>query len=193
MATIHPALDLLPIIDAALALPDLEWAVGGAVAMAIHGYVRNTEDLDVFFHGDDSNRVLYALRKAGVRFATIADPYHYAVFPDLTNPDCRIDLRFAWDDIESDALAFPDEGTLEVRGKPRLVKYFPLLLLLAAKLTAGRPKDRQDIGILYERGLFKPSEVFEILERLGGDEDAVGLLRRICQGQGAGPPARRRR
>ena len=193
MAAIHPALELLPLVDAALALHDLDWAIGGAVCMALHGYARHTDDLDIFFHGDDGNRVLYALRRAGVAFATIADPYHYAIFPDLTNPDRRIDLLFAWDDIESDAVSFPDEGSFEVAGQMRTVRYFPLLLLVAAKLTSERARDNEDVARMYERGLFDPAQALEILHRLGSDEDAIGRLMRIRTGAAMPVATRRRR
>ncbi len=193
MPALHPALELLPRLDPALALDDLDWAVGGAVAMAFHGYSRHTDDLDVFFHGDDVNRVLFALRKAGVVFATIADPYHYAIFPDLTQPDRRIDLLFAWDDAESDAIAFPDERTVEVAGAQRTVKYFPLLLLVACKLQSNRPRDNDDVARMYERGLFDPGQARVILDRLGGDPEAIARLSRIQSGSTLPPPNRRPR
>ncbi|MBM4345304.1 MAG: hypothetical protein FJ100_18185 [Deltaproteobacteria bacterium] len=193
MPSPHPALDLLPRLDPALALDDLDWAIGGAAAMALHGYSRHTDDLDVFFHGDDGNRVLHALRRAGVVFATIADPYHYAIFPDLTHPDRRIDLLFAWDDAESDAIAFPDERVVEVAGVQRSVKYFPILLLVACKLQSSRPRDHDDVARMYERGLFDPGQAQVILDRLGGDPDALERLARIRSGSAMTPAGRRQR
>ena len=78
----HAALELLPIVLPTLhAHPDLDWAISGAVAMAFHGYSRHTEILDIFFRGADVNRVLHGLRGRGVRFATVADPFHDAIFP----------------------------------------------------------------------------------------------------------------
>lgn len=191
MSLPHAALELLPIVLPTLvAEPDLDWAIGGAVAMAFHGYSRHTEDLDVFFRGRDVNRVLHGLRSRGVRFATIADPFHYAIFPDLTNPDRRIDLLFAWDDVESDALAFPDQREILLGGEALQVPVFPLLLLVAAKVRSDRPRDHDDVARMAERGLFLPAQARQILERLGEDDDTLRRLDGAC---GAGLPLGRKR
>jgi hypothetical protein len=185
-------LELLPVLLPALdALPELDWAVGGAVAMALHGYSRHTDDLDVFFRGADVNRVLHTLRRLGVRFATIADPFHYAIFPDLTDPDRRIDLLFAWDDVEADAIAFPDDVALELGGRAVSVRYFPLTLLVAAKARSDRPRDHDDVARMAERGLFDPAEVALALARLGEGDEVLDRLAALCRPRPPGRPRRR--
>jgi hypothetical protein len=177
MASVPSAFALFPVIAPALKkLAGVDWAIGGAGAMALHGYHRETQDLDVFFHGRDVARVLREVRKVWPKVATIADPYHFAIFPDLTEPDRRIDLLFAWDDAESDAVEFPDETDLTIDGVSYHIQYFPVLLLVACKLLSDRPRDHEDVRRLHERGLFDPVEEREILRRLGDDEDAVRRL-----------------
>lgn len=158
------------------------YAIGGAVAMAAHGFARETSDLDVFFHGDDSNRVLSALRKAGLKIATIAEPYHYAIFPDLTDPDTRIDLLFAWSEPEVSAIDAPDELDATIMGEEMTVNVFPVVLIATAKLVSDRVRDHQDVAAMYVRGLFDPTEVKTILKHLK-DKDATQRLRDLTRSQ----------
>lgn len=128
--------------------------------MSTMGYSRATEDLDVFFNHEDTNKVLSALRRAGIVFATIAEPYHYAIFPDVSNPDHRIDLLFTSDDLEMDAVTYPDSGIVEGME----IEVFPRTLLVAAKARSGREKDRNDVVRMYERGVFEVDEIVKVLK-----------------------------
>lgn len=53
---------------AAMAAHDVQFMVVGGVAVGVHGHVRYTKDLDVWFKGDEANaaRLVEALRDFGV-------------------------------------------------------------------------------------------------------------------------------
>lgn len=142
----------------------VDYAIGGAVAMSIAGYTRQTEDLDVFFNHTDRPLVLRALRSAGVAFATIADPYQYAIIPSLKNLDRRVDLLFTSEDLEVDAVAFPDEEIIGVGKNKVAVKVFPAVLIKTAKVVSDREKDHDDVRRMYERGLIDPDEIVSTLQ-----------------------------
>ena len=67
------ASDLFRLIEPTLKKTGVDYAIGGAVAMSVAGYTRQTEDVDVFFSHADTAVVLRALRAARVRFATLAE------------------------------------------------------------------------------------------------------------------------
>ncbi|MCR4315039.1 MAG: hypothetical protein NUW37_01680 [Planctomycetes bacterium] len=59
-------------------VPSVRYALGGAEAMAAHGYSRHTDDLDVFVLEDDLNKLMHALRKTGLETFSVFEPFHYA-------------------------------------------------------------------------------------------------------------------
>ncbi len=152
--------EMFPLI--APSLPE-DYAIGGAFAMAAHGYTRQTEDIDVFMLQKDRNKVLNSLRKRGVKFWEIADPCHYAIVPDGRNIARRIDLLFTSDDIEVDAVTFPQ--MLDVHDDT--VNVFPLELLVAAKADSDREKDHDDVKRMYGLGMFEPDEIVKLLRGYG--------------------------
>lgn len=154
---------LLKLIKPTIDQTGVDYAIGGAVAMSIAGYTRQTEDLDVFFNHTDRATVLRALRAAGVRFATIADPYQYAIIPSLKNPDRRVDLLFTSEDLEVDAVSFPDHVTVNVGKNKTVVNVFPPVLIKTAKVRSDREKDHDDVRRMYERGLIDPDEIVTTL------------------------------
>lgn len=155
---------LFKLIKPTLDATGVDYAIGGAVAMSLAGYTRQTEDLDVFFKHTDRPLVLRALRTAGVSFATIADPYQYAIIPSLKNPDRRVDLLFTSEDLEVDAVGFPDEMTVAVGRAKIVIKVFPAVLIKAAKVVSDREKDHDDVRRMHERGLIDPDEIVDTLE-----------------------------
>jgi hypothetical protein len=156
---------LFKLIKPVLDTTGVDYAIGGAVAMSIAGYTRQTEDLDVFFKHTDRPLVLRALRAAGITFATVADPYQYAIIPSLKNPDRRVDLLFTSEDLEVDAVGFPDEEIVSVGKYKVAVKVFPALLIKTAKVRSDREKDHDDVRRMYERGLIDPDEIVDTLQR----------------------------
>jgi hypothetical protein len=161
------SIDLFPLIEPTIKKLKVDYAIGGANAMSSAGYTRETEDLDVFFKYTDAPAVLRGLRASGVTFATIADPYHYAIIPSAKNPDRRIDLLFTSEELEMDAVEFPTTVKALVKGKKKDVEMFPPVLIVAAKIRSDRKKDHDDVRRMYERGVFDPKEVIAILRGYG--------------------------
>lgn len=155
--------DLFERIEPMLKKTRVDYAIGGAVAMAAAGYARQTEDLDVFFRHEDTPVVLRALRSEGVRFATIAEPYHYAIIPSVKNPDHRVDLLFTSEDLEVDAVSFPDAVKVMVGNRKATVSIFPPLLLKSTKVRSERQKDHDDVRRMHDRGLIDPAEIVKVL------------------------------
>jgi hypothetical protein len=173
---------LLKLIKPTLDKTKVDYAIGGAVAMSFAGYTRQTEDIDVFFKHTDRPLVLRALRAAGIPFATIADPYQYAIIPSLKNLDRRIDLLFTSDDIEVDAVAFPDEVTAGVGKSLAVIKVFPAVLIKTAKVRSDRQKDHDDVRRMYERGLIDEKEIVDTLRHYR-EPGAAKRLRDILAGR----------
>lgn len=169
--------ELFALIQPTLKRLDVDYAVGGAVAMAAHGYVRETTDLDVFFKSEDQNEVLRAMRKRH-KVVAIADPFHFCIFPNLRNLDERIDLLFTSIDLERDAVEFPDNAEIRVGRRKLKIEVFPLSVLVSAKLASDRPKDHSDVERMFEMGLFDPRAVRKVLEQ-NDEEDALQRLVRI--------------
>ena len=125
---------------------NVEFLVVGAHALAAHGHVRATEDLDVWVRPDRENakRVLEALRAFGA-------PLHDLTEKDLTTPGVvfqigvaplRIDVLTAIDGVDF-AEAWPSrlvakfaDQTIAVLSKEHLIKN---------KRAVGRTQDLADV------------------------------------------------
>lgn len=73
---------------------DADWAVGGALAMAAHGFTRQTEDVDICIGDDVREELLERLTRRGHDPQEVFEPIHYALVPNLAKPEVRIDLLF---------------------------------------------------------------------------------------------------
>jgi hypothetical protein len=124
----------------------VEYLVVGAHALAAHGHVRATKDLDVWVrpHADNAPRVLAALRDFGA-------PLHDLVEDDLSRPGLvfqigvapvRIDVITAIDGVEFDD-AWP--ARLEARFGGLPVAVLSREHLIANKKATGRLQDRADV------------------------------------------------
>ena len=125
---------------------NVEFLVVGAHALAAHGHVRATEDLDVWVRpeGENAKRVLDALRAFGA-------PLHDLTEKDLTTPGVvfqigvaplRIDVFTAIDGVDF-AEAWPSrlvakfaDQTIAVLSKEHLIKN---------KRAVGRTQDLADV------------------------------------------------
>ena len=125
---------------------NVEFLVVGAHALAAHGHVRATEDLDVWVRpeGENAKRVLDALRAFGA-------PLHDLTEKDLTTPGVvfqigvaplRIDVLTAIDGVDF-AEAWPSrlvakfaDQTIAVLSKEHLIKN---------KRAVGRTQDLADV------------------------------------------------
>lgn len=125
----------------------VEFLIVGAHALAAHGVVRSTGDLDVFVRPTDENakRVVSALRAFGAPLAThavtAADFARAGTVYQLGLPPRRIDILTAISGVTFDE-AWTDNvrvevGHVEFRVPNRAA-------LLANKRASGRPKDLDD-------------------------------------------------
>jgi hypothetical protein len=133
----------------------VEYLVVGAHALAAHGLVRATKDLDIWVHPEPENarRVIAAL-------ATFGAPLHDLTVDDLSRPGLifqigiepiRIDVITAIDGVEFED-AWPDR--IEARFADQPVSVLSRRHLILNKLAAGREQDLLDVKWL-QRGKSK--------------------------------------
>ena len=125
-------------------------AIIGGYAVAFHGHVRATKDLDVLVRPtpDNAARVYRGLAAFGAPLATFAvteqDFSSYDGVLQIGLPPLRIDI------INHIAVAFDEViaggATLEVDG--RAIPVIGREPLIKAKLAAGRPQDLADVEAL---------------------------------------------
>lgn len=124
----------------------VEFLVVGAHALAAHGFVRATKDLDVWIRPDASNapRVLAALTAFGA-------PLHDLTIDDLARPGLifqigvepiRIDVITRIDGVDFDA-AWPDR--MDARFGDQTVPVLSRHHLIQNKKAAGRDQDLLDV------------------------------------------------
>ena len=128
-----------------------EFMVIGGYAVAHHGHVRATKDIDVFVRPTNENaaRVVRALEAFGAPLAALdINAVDFATpgkVIQLGMPPLRIDILTA-----ATALDFEDAcqttGRLDVDG--RAVAVIGLEALLKNKRAAGRPQDLADVASL---------------------------------------------
>ena len=130
---------------------DVEFMLIGAHAMAVHGVVRSTGDMDIFVRPSDSNaaRVMTALARFGAplkvhgvtaaHFATAGNVYQLGL------PPCRIDIinRIA-------GVGFDDAWASCARNRvgDLTVPVIGLAELIRNKAACGRAKDLADLALL---------------------------------------------
>jgi len=127
----------------------VEFVIVGGYAVAFHGYVRATQDLDVFFHNTEDNihRIVIALQKFGLE----ADNDMTAAFSD---PGSIIRIGVAPVEIEMinaiSGISFPEVWAKRVSGRygSVAVNYISRHNLLTNKRASGRPKDLADLDEL---------------------------------------------
>lgn len=127
----------------------VEYLVVGAHALAAHGHVRATKDLDVFVRpaADNAARVLRALEAFGA-------PLHDLTAADLTRPGLvfqigvppvRIDVITDIDGVEFSE-AWPER--LTTRFGDQEVSVLSRAHLIQNKKASGRLQDRADVAAL---------------------------------------------
>lgn len=127
----------------------VEYIVVGAHALAAHGQIRATKDLDVWVRPDAANakRVLAALRAFGAALhgLTEQDLSTPGVVFQLGVPPVRIDILTMIDGVAFDE-AWPDRLQTKFAGVPTAV--LSKKHLIKNKSTAGRPQDLVDVAWL---------------------------------------------
>lgn len=127
-----------------------EIAIVGGYAVAFHGHLRATKDLDVLIRPttDNARRVYQGLAAFGAPLSSFevsdADFVSYEGVLQLGVPPLRIDIlnRIG---VPFDAVV-ADGETLEVERRP--IPVIGREALLQAKLGAGRPQDLADVEAL---------------------------------------------
>ena len=133
----------------------VEYLVVGAHALAAHGHVRATKDLDVWIKPDENNakRVLSALSEFGAPLGdlTRADLSRKGTIFQIGIPPLRIDIITEIDGVEFND-AWPDRLETVFGGVPAFV--ISRQHLITNKKTSARLQDLADVQDL-ERTRFK--------------------------------------
>lgn len=153
---VPPELDVSGLL-ARLASADVDFVVLGGVAVIAHGYVRNTEDLDISYASDADNLEALGgvLLDLGARLRAVDEDIPFI-------PDARTLRRTQILTLDTplgglDLLANPDgsPGYAALKANAERIDFdgFEIRIagiedLLAMKRAAGRPKDRPDIEAL---------------------------------------------
>lgn len=150
MATFNPDFrDLLAEFNA----QGVEYVVVGAHALAAHGHVRATKDLDVWVRPerDNARRVLAALRSFGAALhgLTEDDLTTPGVVFQMGVPPVRIDVLTMIDGVEFEA-AWPERMPAQFAGVPTAV--LGRKHLIQNKRAAGRAQDLADVEWLETHG-----------------------------------------
>jgi hypothetical protein len=155
---------LLDLFLAAAAEVDRPYAIGGALAMGVHGYRRHTDDVDAYVVYKDRVEWVRALRDQGLTVTPLFAGVHYvAILPEQKDPEIRIDLLVPAEDPDLSAVEVPDSAT--IAGRP--VEVWPVDLLVIAKFRSTREEDHADVIKMFERGLFDPKSVRSIMRHMG--------------------------
>ncbi len=149
---------------------DADWAVGGAVAMGTHGFVRATQDIDLFIADEVREDLLERLSAQGIYAEEVFEPVHYTIVPRRQAADVRLDLLFPASAPET--LAMMQARRAKVAGVD--VPVWPLEHLVAAKLLTDplidpdrARKDGRDLDDLHLRGLVDRQRVLGVLDDVG--------------------------
>ncbi len=151
------ALDLIEELDVlvdALAEEGVDYAVCGAIALAIHGHTRATQDIDLLVRGEDVSRALEVARRVGfdipARRMTFAagkpsqrEVQRVSKMDPETNELMSLDLVFV-----TPALEAVWTGRLSVQWRHRGIGVVSREGLATMKRIAGRPQDLVDLAKL---------------------------------------------
>ena len=132
-----------------LADHDVQFIVVGGVAVALQGYLRTTEDVDVLVEASRENvaRLLDALSDYGEGFARelTADDFtddEGAIRVVEESEFCQIDIFTRMTGLYYHDM-LPDAGALDLSG--RTIRYASKASLIRLKSSSVREKDRMDV------------------------------------------------
>lgn len=139
--------------DALIELADhgADFVVVGGYAVAYHGYVRATKDLDILVRAtaENARKVYRALAAFGAPLATLgATEDDFATYDGVLQigvPPLRIDIITRIDGITF-AQASADCATVDIEG--RTIAVIGRDALIANKRASDRPQDRADVAAL---------------------------------------------
>lgn len=161
--------ELLKVVGKVVKPMKIDYAIGGAIAMAAAGYSRYTKDVDLFVKEADRPQILMAFRRAGYQVISIYEPHHYAVYlPGETEDfDVRIDVMVPAAEPDLSAIEYPETAEL-VEGVKLHVMSPNLLAVL--KYLSDREKDEDDFKAMFRHGTFDPENVREIVLFMAGED-----------------------
>ena len=139
------------------------YAIGGALAMAAAGYVRQTSDVDAFVLDRDRHAWIRALREAGLDVEPVFMGHHYVAWhPD--NPRVRVDLLVPAEQLQVDVVKRPEVASV---GGIQFRAFGPATMA-AVKFLASEdvPGYLGDFHAMMERGLFDPQLVRQLVARV---------------------------
>lgn len=138
------------------------YGVGGALAMAAHGYVRQTSDADAFVLRGDVNAWLRAAREEGFEIDSVGMGQYMLFLKKHRDPLARVDILVALDEPELSAVETSKGKTL---GGVR-AKFVSPEFLAAMKMASERPEDHHDVVAMLDRGIFRAQTVLWLLGRV---------------------------
>lgn len=142
--------DSLELIEL-LASGGVEFLVVGAHALAVNGYPRATQDLDIWVRPTTANaeRIIAALRAFGAPLTqhgvTTADFDRPGTVYQLGLPPRRIDIITEISGVTFDE-AWPEHVTAPLGGKP--IPFIGRNALMKNKKASGRTKDLADVEMM---------------------------------------------
>lgn len=131
----------------------VEYLVVGAYALAAHGFVRATGDIDLWTRPSEENaeRVVRALARFGapVSEISVSDFAELGIVFQMGVAPRRIDILTMIDGVIFDE-AWLDREEIEIEGLP--VQVISRLHLAKNKESTGRPQDQVDLDWLRRHG-----------------------------------------
>jgi len=170
-------------------LKDVPHAFGGAIALAAHGIVRYTGDVDVFVPMEAKPRALAALRTK-MRIETVHAPDHY-IARARAGDDIYMDVLFPAGDPELAGVEQPVFVDLcGVRNAP----VFSAEILALCKFYSERPQDFADFARLVSEGIVLPETLLAVMRVTDPDamDDLEQKVRLAVQPMRVRPRPRRR-
>lgn len=139
----------------------VEFVVVGAYALAANGLPRASQDIDIFVAPTQENarRISRALADFGYQALAEAATEAFALPPRMATlgvPPMRIDIMNAIDGVSFEQAS---TGALHALLDEEDVRFLGLAELVANKEATGRTKDRLDVELLKEAGLWPPSQL----------------------------------
>ena len=162
-----PVEELLKLAIKAAKKSKVEYAIGGALAMRAHGYVRETRDVDLFVVPSHAHRLLLALRGLGLEIKVEMSNTHYtASIPGEYSREQCIDVLLPSEDPNLSAVQWAE--TMPLMGNK--VKVFTIDFLVASKFCSDRPKDEMDLLEMLQLGFFDPVKAEKTIRTMSSME-----------------------
>lgn len=126
----------------------------GGYAMAIHGFARMTQDLDLSL-GLDSDEIEKVMNAVKDDFIALSkDPVSFARETNVLllqdrETGVRVDLIFTFIEFERDAIEESDE--IDLNGEK--VRVVSLENLIVYKMLAGRERDKEDVAVMLAKNI----------------------------------------